>query len=88
MMALLVACPVCFGAADSEQVWAAKVGVLVLLGFIVPLLVAIAFIARSWARRARALAGKESAASDQTPSTPGFGVATQQPLGVHGVLGG
>ena len=92
MMALL-ACPVCFGASDSEQVWAAKVGVLVLLGFIVPLLVAIAFIARTWARRARALAasGKESAASDQTPSTPstpGFGVATQQPLGVHGVLGG
>ena len=93
MMALLMACPVCFGAADSEQVQAAKVGVLVMLGFIVPLLVAIAFIARTWARRARALAasGKESAASDQTPSTPstpGFGVATQQPLGVHGVLGG
>ena len=64
MIALLIACPVCFGAADSEQVWAAKVGVLVLLGFIVPLLVAIAFIARSWARRARALdaPGKESAA--------------------------
>jgi len=85
MMALLMACPVCFGAADSEQVRAAKVGVLVMLGFIVPLLVAIAFIARSWAKRARALAGKESAASDQTPSTPGFGVATRQP---HGVLGG
>jgi len=48
MMALLMACPVCFGAADSEQVRAAKVGVLVMLGFIVPLLVAIAFIARSW----------------------------------------
>jgi hypothetical protein len=51
----------CFGAADSEQVHAAKVGVLVLLGFIVPLLVAIAFTARSWAKRARALAEKESA---------------------------
>jgi len=91
MMALLIACPVCFGAADPEQVQSAKVGVLVMLGFIVPLLVAIAFIARSWARRARALSEKESAASDQppsTPSTPGFGVTTQQPLGVHGVLGG
>ena len=51
----MIACPMCFGAADSEQVFAAKVGVLVLLGFIVPLLVAIALIARSWARRAKAL---------------------------------
>jgi hypothetical protein len=55
MMTFLLACPMCFGAADSEQVRSAKLGVLVLLGFIVPLLVAIAFIARSWARRARAL---------------------------------
>lgn len=55
MMALLLACPTCFGAADSEQVRAAKVGVLVLLGFIVPLLVAIALIARTWAKRAREL---------------------------------
>jgi hypothetical protein len=70
MMPLLMACPVCFGAADSEQVQAAKVGVLVMLGFIVPLLVTIAFIARSWARRARALdaSGKESVASDQPQS--------------------
>jgi hypothetical protein len=45
----------CFGAADSNQVQAAKIGVLVMLGFIVPLLVAIGFIARSWAKRARAL---------------------------------
>jgi hypothetical protein len=45
----------CFGAADSEQVHAAKIGVLVLLGFIVPILAAIAFIARTWARRAREL---------------------------------
>jgi hypothetical protein len=57
---MLVACATCFGAADSDQVKAAKIGVLVLLGFIVPLLVAIAFIARSWAKRAR-----ELAASDQ-----------------------
>jgi hypothetical protein len=53
----------CFGAADSDQVRAAKVGVLVLLAFIVPLLVAIGFIARSWARRARMLASKQSQAS-------------------------
>ena len=63
MIALLVACPICFGAADSDQVRAAKVGVLVLLAFIVPLLVAIAFIARSWARRARALASRQSQVS-------------------------
>lgn len=54
-MGLLLACATCFGAADSDQVRAAKIGVLVLLGFIVPLLVAIGFIARSWAKRARAL---------------------------------
>ena len=64
MTSLLLACPVCFGAADSGQVQAAKIGVLVLLGFIVPLLVVIAFTARSWAKRARALeiAEKESTA--------------------------
>ena len=55
MLALLLACPMCFGAEDSEQVRAAKVGVLVLLGFIVPILLAIALIARTWAKRARAL---------------------------------
>jgi hypothetical protein len=62
----------CFGAADSEQVHAAKVGVLVLLGFIVPLLVAIAFTARSWAKRARALdrAEKEAAGWAPTASPP------------------
>ena len=65
MIQLLLACPVCFGGADSEQVRAAKIGVLVLLGFIVPLLVSIALIARSWSRRARALrmAEEQSAAS-------------------------
>jgi hypothetical protein len=63
MMALLLACPVCFGAADSEQVQAAKMGVLVMLGFIVPLLVAIACIARSWAKRARALDHSDVSAS-------------------------
>jgi len=63
VIALLVSCPICFGAADSDQVRAAKVGVLVLLAFIVPLLVAIAFIARSWARRARALSSRQSRVS-------------------------
>ena len=63
MIALLVACPSCFGAADSEQVQAAKVGVLVMLAFIVPVLGAIAFVARSWAKRARALASRQSPAS-------------------------
>ena len=59
MMGLFLACPMCFGAADSGQVQAAKIGVLVMLACIVPLLVAIALIARSWARRARALAQAE-----------------------------
>ena len=55
MRGLLLLCPMCFGADDSTQVQAAKIGVLGLLGVIVPLLGAIAFVARSWARRARAL---------------------------------
>ena len=64
MIAALFACAMCFGAGDSEQVRAAKIGVLVLLGFIVPLLVAIALIARSWARRARALDAARRQASE------------------------
>jgi hypothetical protein len=55
MMAFLLACPMCFGASDSGQVQAAKVGIAVLLACIVSVLFAIAMIARSWARRARAL---------------------------------
>jgi len=61
MISLLIACPMCFGAENSEQVHAAKVGVLVLLAVIVPLLVAIALIARTWAKRARALDAAETA---------------------------
>jgi len=64
VIALLLACPYCFGNADSDQVRAAKIGVLVLLGFIVPLLAAIALIARSWARRARELSAN---AETETP---------------------
>jgi len=59
----VIACPFCFGAADSQQVQAAKIGVLVLLAFIVPILGAIAFVARTWARRARALAASTKALS-------------------------
>jgi hypothetical protein len=60
MLSLLLACPMCFGA-DSDQLYAAKIGVLVLLACIVPILVAIALIARSWARRARELDAAEKA---------------------------
>jgi hypothetical protein len=63
VIAFLLACPSCFGAADSEQVKAAKIGVLVMLGFIVPVLGAIAFVARTWAKRARALSSPRSPAS-------------------------
>ena len=59
MMAFLLACPMCFGAAGSDQVEAAKLGILVLLGCIVPILIAIGFIARAWAKRARALEAQE-----------------------------
>ena len=59
----MMACPFCFGAADSQQVQAAKIGVLVLLAFIVPLLGAIAFVARTWAKRARALESAAKASS-------------------------
>lgn len=55
MIAFLLSCPMCFGDANSTEVQAVKAGVLVLLGFIVPLLIAIAFVARSWVKRARAL---------------------------------
>ena len=73
MTALLFACPMCFGAADSNQVQAAKVGVLVMLGFIVPLLVAIGFIARSWAKRAQLLerASQPEARHMRVESAPG-----------------
>src|SRR4029077_8703353 len=62
--ALLLACPYCFGAADSTQVQSAKIGVLVLLGIIVPGLGAIGLVAHTWAKRARALsASQQSQAS-------------------------
>ena len=54
-MTFLLACAQCFGDPGSDQVKAAKIGVLVLLGVIVPILGVIAFTARTWAKRARAL---------------------------------
>ena len=54
-MTLLLACAQCFGDPSSDQVKAAKIGVLVLMGVIVPVLGAIAFVARTWAKRAREL---------------------------------
>jgi hypothetical protein len=55
MMTVLLACAQCFGDPGSDQVKAAKIGVLVMLGFIVPVLGGIGFVARVWAKRARAL---------------------------------
>ena len=60
MMQLLMACPMCFGDSNSAQTQAAKVGVLVLLGVIVPVLGGIAFVARTWAKRARELDAKSA----------------------------
>lgn len=55
MIRLLFMCPMCFGDPNSKQVQGAQAGVLVLLAIVVPLLVGIAAIARSWVKRARAL---------------------------------
>ena len=54
ILSLLIACPVCWGGADTLAE-AAKAGVLFLLAVVVCVLVAIALIARSWARRAAEL---------------------------------
>ena len=63
MIQILLACAQCFGDAGSDQVKAAKAGVLVLLAIVVPLLVAIGFVARTWAKRARALEAAEQGAA-------------------------
>ena len=55
-----LACPVCWGEAGSPMVDGAKAGVAFLLVIIVGVLVAIALIARSWARRARELDAAEA----------------------------
>ena len=62
MAALLMACPVCWGAAEGKQLEGAKAGVAFLLVVIVSVLFAVAMIARSWARRARELDAAERAA--------------------------
>ncbi len=70
MMALLLACPVCWGQVETPLTAGAKAGVAFLLAVIVSVLLAIALIARSWARRARELelAGKAgSLAGAQAP---------------------
>lgn len=54
-LTILLACAYCFGDPGSDQVKAAKIGVLVLLAVIVPVLGVIGFVARTWAKRARAL---------------------------------
>ena len=55
LLTVALACPVCWGDPNSELVIGAKAGVLFLLVIIVGVLFAIAMIARTWARRARAL---------------------------------
>ena len=55
MIPFLLACAQCFGDPGSDQVKAAKVGVLVMIGVVVPVLGTIGFVARTWAKRARAL---------------------------------
>jgi|GEM_PF-1126658 len=67
MTALLLACPSCVGDPNSKQVQGAQAGVLVLLVIVVGLLVGIAFIARSWARRARELEAAQGRAQPRTP---------------------
>lgn len=51
----LVACPYCFGDPSSDMVRGAKLGVAFLLVVVAGVLVGIGGIARSWAKRARAL---------------------------------
>jgi hypothetical protein len=60
----LFGCPFCFGDPSSDMVKGAKAGVLFLLAVVAGLLVAIALIARSWAKRARALEHAGQRATD------------------------
>jgi hypothetical protein len=55
VIALFLACPICFGDPNSQQVHGARVGVLFLLGLTLGLLTAMALVARSWMARAREL---------------------------------
>ena len=56
----LLSCPVCLGDPSSPMTQSAKWGVLFLLVVVVCVLAAIASVAAVWARRARALAQRES----------------------------
>ncbi len=55
----LLACPVCFGDPASPQGQAIRLAIGFLLAVIVSVLTAIALVARSWARRERALEAAE-----------------------------
>jgi hypothetical protein len=70
----LVACPYCFGDANSDMVKGAKIGVAFLLLVVVGVLVGIGSVAFSWAKRARALdaaelAGAQPAAAPNSAGT-------------------
>ena len=47
------ACPVCFGDSSSPLAWGVNMGVFVMLGFVVPVLIAFASFFIYLARRAR-----------------------------------
>jgi hypothetical protein len=57
----LLACPYCFGNPNSDMVKGAKIGVAFLLVVVVGVLIGIAMVAHSWAKRARELDAAELA---------------------------
>ena len=70
----LAACPYCFGDPNSDMGRGAKIGVAFLLVVVAGVLVGIGGIARSWARRARALD-----AAALLSGQPGAAVVAAQP---------
>jgi predicted small integral membrane protein len=72
---LLLSCPVCFGDPSSPMTQSAKWGVLFLLVVVVCVLAAIAGVALSWARRARALASREARAEESSSNRGSLGSA-------------
>lgn len=63
------ACSVCFGNGESKQVQSAKMGVLVLMGFIGFVLTSIVGVALYWRSRARALVQEIEARRLETGGT-------------------
>jgi uncharacterized membrane protein YozB (DUF420 family) len=57
MLALLLACPICFGDPNSQQAHGARVAVLFMLALVIAVLTAIALVARSWVVREREMRG-------------------------------